>query len=231
MLVQRLGISLPNIRPLGWNPANEEANLIAWYQFLVGVTYDASAPYGASQWRDSSGNDNHLNQGVALQQPAYAGNIGANKGDFTFTAASNQFFNTTSQISLADDFTIGFRANPATYTGCIVGDVTSNGEFIRYKDSDTMRVSINNSSIDLDLSSGTWGDDAVVISRSSGTVSLYKNGSLQDSGTLANTADIDVVGIRKPTANPYDGTLSEIQIYDTSNATLIANVSTRLKNL
>ena len=49
--------------------------------------------------------------------------------------------------------------------------------------------------------------------------------------TLAGTANIDAIGVRATDANPYDGTISEIQIFDTESTALTANVNTYLSNL
>ena len=61
---------------------------------------------------------------------------------------------------------------------------------------------------------------------------MHINGVAQaDTETLAGTADINAIGIRNPNNNPYDGTISEIQIYDTESTALTANVNTYLSNL
>jgi hypothetical protein len=63
-------------------------------------------------------------------------------------------------------------------------------------------------------------------------LTVYLNGVAQaDTETLAGTADIDAIGVRRTDANPYDGTISEVQIYDTESTALTANVSTYLSNI
>ena len=76
-------------------------------------------------------------------------------------------------------------------------------------------------------------DNYLVITRnSSNLVSLYINGTLQtDTDTLVGTANIDAIGVRNPDNNTYDGTISEIQIFDTESTELTANVNTYLSNL
>ena len=61
---------------------------------------------------------------------------------------------------------------------------------------------------------------------------MYWNGVAQaDTETLTGTADIDSIGVRATDANPYDGYITEIQIYEGTSAALTANVQSRLASL
>ena len=63
-------------------------------------------------------------------------------------------------------------------------------------------------------------------------MTLYWKGVAQaDTETKAGTASIDAIGVRKTDTNPYEGTISEIQIYSSSSAALIANINDRLADL
>ena len=63
-------------------------------------------------------------------------------------------------------------------------------------------------------------------------IKLYLNGVAQsDTETLAGTVNIDSIGVRKTDINPYDGTISEVQIYDTESTALTSNVNNYLSNL
>jgi len=44
-------------------------------------------------------------------------------------------------------------------------------------------------------------------------------------------AGVAAIGVRYNDNNPYDGTISEIQIYDTESSALTANVNNYLSNL
>jgi hypothetical protein len=84
----------------------------------------------------------------------------------------------------------------------------------------------------LSLDSGTFGDDYIVLTRSSDVFTLYKNGVEQSTPqTLAGTIDIDTIGIRKTDVNGFTGDIEEVQIFSTSNATLTANINARLSTL
>jgi len=76
-------------------------------------------------------------------------------------------------------------------------------------------------------------DNYIVVSRNaSDLLTLFINGVAQtDTETLAGTANMDAIGVKATDANPYDGTISEIQIFDTESTALTANVNTYLSNL
>ena len=48
---------------------------------------------------------------------------------------------------------------------------------------------------------------------------------------MTGTANIDSIGVRKTNANPFDGTIREIQIYTSADDTLVENVGDRLSTL
>ena len=63
---------------------------------------------------------------------------------------------------------------------------------------------------------------------------MYWNGALQTSGvttTLAGTADIDALGVRRTDLNPYDGELYDVQVYSSTSTKLTANVNSYLSSL
>ena len=211
-------------RPYGaWTPT-DESSLVAWYQNNVGITLNGS---DVSQWADSSSNSHNMVQATASEQPAYA------EGVLTFDSSNSENLQTTSQITLDGKFTIGFRANPDETNVVIIGDNTSSNEFIKYSTSTRIVIKIGGTSKNLNLTSGSFGDDYIVISRdASNVITLYHNGTAQESPqTLAGDCLIDAIGVRATDVNPYDGTLEEIQIYSDTNAALIANVNSRLEGI
>lgn len=220
MLALRLGLSLGSPRPMGaWNPI-DESSLEAWYQNQVGISLNGS---DVNSWSDSSGNSHGMVQATATEQPAY----NASNGVLTFTGADFTNLQTTTQISLADQFTIGFVAEPnSPYNGTILGDNTINNELFKYSTSDKFVIKIDGSSKTFSLDSGEWEDNYIVITRNaSNLIEVWVNGTKQaDTETLAGTADIDAIGIRNSNVNPYDGTLREVQIYTSQSDALTSNV-------
>jgi len=228
MLKLGLNLSLSSLRPMGvWSP-DDESSLVAWYQNKVGITLNGS---DVSKWEDSApaGSYDMVQTDEVTEQPAYSG------GRLTFVSANDENLQTAGQISLAEDFTVGIKINPAiAIAGTFLGDITLSGELFKYASASRITTKIDGSSAThLDLDSGTFGDDYLVITRLSDVITLWKNGVAQTgtTPTLAGTADIDAIGIRRTDTDPFDGTIEEILIYDISNADLTAKLNTRLASL
>jgi len=228
MLKLGLDLSLSSIRPQGeWTPA-DETSLVAWYQNKVGITLSGS---DVSVWRDSSSNSYDMLQDTATEQPAYD----AGTGVLTFVRGDLNNLQTTGQIELSGDFTIGIRVNPAIAgAGTFLGDNTTTKELFKFASGIRMTVKMDLSgAIQLDLDAGTFGDDYLVITRVSNVLTLWQNGVAQTgtTPTLAGTADIDAIGIRFSDNDAFDGTIKEVQIYSSSSAGLTANINDRLATL
>ena len=226
MLALKLGLSLVSTPILGgWSP-DDEASLVAWYQNQVGITLNGS---DVSQWDDSSSNCYDMVQATATEQPAYSGGV------LTFVSADKNNLQTSgTQISLTADFTVGLRINTSTTNGTFLADNTSAGELFKYNSASKITTKIAGSgNTDLDLDSGTFGDDYLVITRVSSVLTLWKNGVAQTgtTPTLAGTALVDAIGIRRTDINAFEGTIKEIQIYSSSSADLTANINDRLAGL
>jgi len=226
MLALKLALSLVSIRPQGlWSP-DDETSLVAWYQNAVGITLNGS---DVSTWADSSTNSYDMIQGTATEQPAYSAGV------LTFASADNNNLQTSgADIELTGDFTIGAKIHVTTTNTTLLGDNTQNGEFIRFTATTELRVRVASATaVNIDKDSGTFLEDAyMVLTRVSGVFTLYWKGVAQaDTETLAGTASIDAIGVRNLNNNPYNGTISEIQIYSSSSATLIANINDRLSTL
>tara|TARA_R100001143_G_scaffold852_1_gene2592 strand:+ start:1990 stop:2670 length:681 start_codon:yes stop_codon:yes gene_type:complete len=226
MLQQRLGLSLTTIKNVGgWSP-DDETSLEAWYQNAVGITLNGS---DVSQWADSSTNGYNMVQATATEQPAYSAGV------LTFATANDENLQTAGQISLSSNFTIGIKINPAVAAAkTFLGDNSTTKELFKFSSATRIVVKMDLSgATNLDLDSGTFGDDYLVITRVSNVLTLWKNGVAQTgtTPTLAGTADIDAIGIRNPSADTFDGTIEEIQIYSSSSADLTANINDRLSTL
>jgi hypothetical protein len=226
MLALKLGLSLVSNRKLGaWLPTNE-TSVVAWYQKGEGITLNGS---DVSAWADSA-NSYDMEQSTAGQQPAYSAGV------LTFVSSAKDNLQTSGQISLTDDFTIGFIFNPAIAApGTILGDNadgTAGHEFIKYTAADNLRIKIDNTAANIPLDSGTFGDDYLVLTRVSNVLTLYKDGVAQSTTpTLSGTSDIDAIGVREENNDYLDGTIEEIQIYSSSSDPLTTNVNNRLSNL
>jgi|TARA_R110002073_G_C9477843_1_gene579828 hypothetical protein len=226
MLCQRLGLSLPTLKRLGgWSPINEDT-LEAWYQNAVGITLNGS---DVSQWADSSTNSYDMVQATASEQPAYSAGV------LTFVPTDTNNLQTTGQISLSSDFTIGIKLTPSAFNNVVLADNTTVHEFFKITNSSQLRIRMDSSGnqANLDLDSGTFGDDYLVITRVSDVLTLWQNGVVQTgtTPTLSGTTDIDAIGVRRTDLNAYAGDIKEIQIYSTSSAALTANVNDRLSTL
>ena len=231
MLALKQSLSLPSIKTVGEYVPPSIDNLVAWYKNRTGLTFlDPTAIIpDVSAWADSSNNSHDMVQATASEQPTYV------TGALTFVSANLQNLQTTSQISLTGDFTIGLRIYPAfAAAGTFLADNTAGGELFKYASGTRITVKIDASSATpLDLDSGTFGDDYLVITRRADVLTLWKNGVAQTgtTPTLAGTADIDSIGVRRTDTDHFDGTIEEILIYDISNAILTAKLNTRLASL
>ena len=226
MLALKQALSLVSTRALGssWQPS-DETGLEAWYKNQTGITLSGS---DVAIWADSSSNSFDMAQLTRTEQPAY------NSGDVEFTPADSENLQTASDITLSSAFTIGIKLNIAAVGGIIIGDNTATGEFFKLFSTTVLRIKIDNATADVQLDSGVWGDGYMVVTRNaSNVIKLFWNGAAQTTATptQSGTANIDTIGVRKTDLNPYDGTISEIQIFDTESTALTANVNTYLSNL
>jgi len=225
MLALKQGLSLVSTNTLGgWQPS-DETGLEAWYKFQTGITLNGS---DVSAWADSSENSFNMVQATASEQPDY------NSGAIEFAPADTHNLGSASDITLSGAFTIGIKLNIAAAGGVIIGDNTETGEFFRLHSTSILRIKIDNATADVELDSGTWGDGYMVVTRNaSNKITLWWNGVQQTTATptQSGTANIDTIGVRKTDINPYDGTISEIQIFDTESSAITANVNTYLSNI
>ena len=144
MQILKLGNSLGGSnRPYGaWTPT-DEASLQAWYQNNVGITLNGS---DVSRWDDSSSNSHDMNQATATEQPAFSAGV------LTFVSADTENLQTTSQISLTDDFTIGIRVKPTiAAAGTFLADNTTTKELFKYENATRIKVKIDSANVNLDL--------------------------------------------------------------------------------
>ena len=225
MLALKLGMSLVSSNRVGgWSP-DDESSLEAWYQNAVGITLNGS---DVSRWEDSSSNSYTMDQATATEQPAYS------EGTLTFVEGDKNNLQSASSLALTDEFTVGIKLAPTKSNLTILASNTLASEFFKIATSTDLRVKIDGTQVEISLDSGSFvGDYYLVITRNvDGLLTLYKNGVAQaDTETLAGTADIDAIGVRRTDLNPFDGTIKEIQIYSSESTGLTANVNDRLAGL
>jgi len=225
MLALKQALSLVSTKMLGgWQPSNE-TGLEAWYKYQTGIGLTGT---NVRLWADSSSNSFDMLQGTVSEQPAY------NAGDIDFDPSATQNLQSTSEIELSGAFTIGIKLGADASNVTVLGSNTTSNEFFKINSTTALRFKTDGSLVDITLDSGTFLTDLylVITRNASNLITLYKNGVAQaDTETLAGTANIDSIGVRKTDLNPYDGTISEIQIYDTESTALTANVNTYLSNI
>jgi hypothetical protein len=224
MLSLRQSLSLNSIRPLGgWQPSDEGARLVAWYKNKTGISLNG---LDVSRWSDSTENGNHMVQTVPSKQPAY------NSGALRFVAVDVQSLQTTgTDIELSGEFTLGLRLFAALNNVVVLGDNTQNNEFFKINTSTQLRFKTDGAFADITVNDGDLtADNYIVVTRNaSNLITLYVNGVAQtDTETLAGTANIDAIGVRNPDNNPYEGTISEIQIFNAETTELTTNVNSYL---
>ena len=231
MLALKQALSLVSSNKTGgsaapWTPS-DEASLELWLKNKANIGFDGSNP-GVYTWTGEEGTHLFIAT-IPSEQPSYNASTGA----LTFDPAATQHMSGTT-VSLSGDFTIGILCNINNVGGIILGDNSLDGEFFKIFSTTKLRIRIDNTTaVDVQLDSGVWGDGYIVVTRSSDVLKLWWNGVEQTTATptLSGTADIDSLGIRKPNLNPYDGSISEVQVFTSTSATLTANVNTRLASL
>jgi hypothetical protein len=229
MLAAKQALSLPTIKSITWNPF-QDICLVAWYKYRTGLNITPVIDPKVLGWEDSSQYDHLMEQLSVSNQPTFNG------GDITFESAGPEYLTTGVQISLTDDFSIGLSISTITTNGAFLADVTTGGELFKYNGASRITTQIGGVGAHLDLDSGTFGDDYIIITRASDVLNLWVNG-VQQTGTtptLVGTALIDVIGARYSGGGPlnaFDGFIREILIFECSDHGLTDKINDRLSHL
>jgi len=222
MLSLKQGLNLSSIKTLGgWSP-DDEASLEAWYQNAVGITLNGS---DVSQWADSSSNGIDMIQSTASAQPAYSGGV------LTFDGTDDNL--ASSQIGLTGACTIAIRGDFSNASGdTILGDDDATNAFLKIQSTTVLRIRVSAGLINFTLSSGTFGDDYLVITRDgSDNVNAYRNGvSISAAQSRSGSIRIDNLGTNTG-GTFFNGTIKEVQLYSSTSADLTANINSRLSKL
>ena len=234
MLANKLALSLPSINKVGdvvpFNPI-DESSLLAWYKNKVGVVLISGI---VGEWLDSSTNSYDMQQTTAIQRPTY--NVGS--GKLGFSPPYDEYLQSTiSTMSMTGEFTIGFKINVGfSGEGTVLASNTITDRYIEIA-SASSRLNIHTDtggakSLSLNALQSFTNADVVLSRDSSNLVSIYLNGTLQnDTETISGRLEINAIGTKFTNTLPFDGWMSEIQIYNSTSSTLISNVNTYLSNI
>jgi hypothetical protein len=204
-----------------WNPA-DESSIVAFYKNKTGITLESGK---VSIWKDSSSNTNDMSKDVPINQPGYT----ASTGGVIFDASTFTFLEAQEPITLATEFTIGFKLKATTFLGAIIKDHPTGGAS-RISLGGITGISIQPTSglgASLATTTGNWEDAYVVITRDAANlISLNVNGILQTvTSTAANSFIFQSMG------DLLDASIFEIQIYNSTSPTLTSNINERLSNI
>ena len=209
-----------NLEGMGGFDISSVSGLQRWYKFQTGITLNGS---NVSQWDDQSGNNVHLAQSTATQQPAYnAGNVHFDRVNDKMSMGANIALTTFTIFMVIETDTTSSN-NQTLFSGAV-----SNGQdFFRY---------------DLTLwrfrpSSGAASQQTISHALTNGEKFLLTVVGTDDSGTLnfairdnkaaignatcnstagSDTFNLQVIGDHNNTNQLWDGKISEIVVFNTA---------------
>tara|TARA_R110000764_G_C10864957_1_gene367091 strand:- start:21 stop:722 length:702 start_codon:yes stop_codon:yes gene_type:complete len=211
-----------------WSPS-DDSSLLAWYKNKVGVNFNASSE--VTRWDDSSSPPIHnmSSSGDVGEYPTY----NSATGELQFDASQTQHLQSSVQMDLTSYFTVGFKINATSFNNTVLGDNTSSNEYFKITSTTNLRIKSSTGLTNLAANTTTFGDVYVVITRDLiDGIEMWIDGVLQSgTGELTGSILIDAIGIRAVDINSFDGTISEMQIYNKASSTLTTNVNTYLSNI
>ena len=208
-----------------WNPA-DESSMIAFYRNKTGISLVDNK---VSEWEDSSANTFNMLQSTAGARPSYT----ESTGGVIFSDATD-FLSSSAAFTLNLEFTIAFKIKATTFTGRILSDTASPFTVIELKTNKTLNIdTTTDASNTLTTATADWQDAYVVLTRNaSHIINLYVNGLLQASAvTQEGDYRFDIIGTDNSGLNNFDGSIFEIQVYNSTSPTLTDNINERLSNL
>ena len=204
-------------------------DLELWLKNNSGIVLDSGGAGDCSQWRDSSGNNNHASQTTTGDQATPSG------GGLNFEEDEADHYDLASDIAIAKNggFACAWVMTTETPTqNTILSD--TNNETIQVKGSTIIRIYTNNDSnttTELEADTGSpFGASKMLLllnrtAGGSGVFTVYKNGvniPVGD-GTNATAGDnimgfsVDTVGSRGGSGTGFfDGLLSEVAFWSKS---------------
>ncbi len=213
------------------------SSLALWLQNGVGVS--------ASQWNDSSGNNNHAIQGTGGNQATVS------DGGLDFEETETDHYDFT-DIVIADEggFCIAWVQQSESATiNTLLSD--TNNEMIQIQNSSKLRLVTNDPSTrttQIHVNGTPFGNAKAVFllnrtAGSSGAFSIFKNGAeltiepdsgdstLADAGANTHGFSVDTLGARNGSDHVFDGKIFELAFWNRSlTSGEIADVNSYLKN-
>ena len=213
------------------------SSLALWLQNGVGVS--------ASQWNDSSGNNNHAIQGTGGNQATVS------DGGLDFEETETDHYDFTN-IAIADEggFCIAWvQQSESASINTLLSD--TNNEMIQIQNSSKLRLVTNDPSVittQIHVNGTPFGNAKAVFllnrtAGSSGAFSVFKNGielTIQpdsgdstnaDAGANTHGFSVDTLGARNGSDHIFDGKIFELAFWNRSlTSGEIADVNGYLKN-
>lgn len=209
-----------NLEGMGGFDISNVSGLQRWYKFQTGITLNGS---NVSKWDDQSGNNVHLTQSTATQQPSYnSGNLGFDRVNDKMSMDSNIALTTFTIFMVISTDTTSSN-NQTLFSGAV-----SNGQdFFRY-DLTLWRFRPSSGAASQQTISHSLTNTekfllTVVGSDDSGTL----NFAIRDNGTAvgnatcnsttgSDTFNLQVIGDHNNTNQLWDGKISEIVVFNTA---------------
>jgi len=187
----------------------------------------AGVPGQINRWKDSSDKGRDFIQLTDAAQPSWTG-YGYS---FDGNNENMEMLGTAPHLTIHDDFTIGFavKMSADTVSNLVtIADASSANDFIRIKNIEEVEVKADGQlrTVVLDDSLPDGDPVGIVITRTSGTMSVYIDGVRQgNQASFSGTKplDIDTIGCRNNQINDFIGDIGQIIIYSCSElATVLA---------
>jgi len=195
-------------------------NLAGWWDADY-LTYADATPIdnASAKWTDRSGNNNHLVQATAGNQPQVKTNIINGRKIVRFDGASspnNDKLSFTSTISLTGDFTI-IVVGLVTNDSILFGNSAANQQFRRWR-SGVENISIYDGSSDQQSQTFSTAHGSVHAMgwRRTGTALKFRENITNRTGTPTATSltfTLDRMGITNPVFSMLAGDIAEAIIY------------------
>ena len=208
-----------------WLPTDVNG-LVLWHKNNTGVS--------ASQWDDSSGNDNHATQSTSANQAS------EDKGGLHFDG-SDDFYEYGTQLNIGntEGYTLAMVYHlDSNDNKSVVFSKDANSTFIEFFDEDTVRINYGGNVVNLNGGNHEAGLDRILIvtrAATTGAHRLFENGSdtIVATGTQTGIGIWENLGIRNDNDRPFNGKIYEIMVWD--NVVLtgddFANLNTYLTNV
>ena len=231
-----------NDYPGGWTPLNS-SNLVVWLKFNTNITADQNS--GASASVDHSSNAGNMEDGDRINAwnafaPTTINAVQTNSGDkprwetdsadlgsVAFPAGIKYMdFSADTTVDANTDFSVVARFKATGFNGALMGSTEQ--EFIKMHDENTIKFRINNTLLEFEESSATIEVDTyytIIFSRtngSTGDLNVYINGGAHsdkdwdaaETNQNNNNFVISNLGSHDDDGLPFRGFMKDVLIYN-----------------